>query len=94
MSEEELREQGLFGVVKVKRRDLVAVFRYWEEFRDTRAILGGAQPQGRRQWDQASTRQILLRYWEDEREEPIDVIRASLWLEVFFWQRAEQLSLS
>lgn len=44
MSEEELREQGLFGLGKVERReDLIAVFRNRGWFRQARAILGGAQ---------------------------------------------------
>lgn len=43
MGEEQLREQGLFGVGKAERRDLRAVFRHWGGFREARAILGGAQ---------------------------------------------------
>lgn len=43
MSEEELREQGVFGVGKAERRHLVAVFRHSGGFREARAILGGAQ---------------------------------------------------
>lgn len=42
MSEEELREEGLFGVRKMKRQDFVAVFRHWGGFREARAILGCA----------------------------------------------------
>lgn len=40
ISEEELRQQGLFGLGKV---DVPAVFRNRGEFRRERAILGGAQ---------------------------------------------------
>lgn len=70
MSEEELREQGLLGVEKAE----MTVFRHWEGFKEARAVLLGAQWYDKRQRYQASTRQILLRYQQNEREEPVGFI--------------------